>query len=106
MPRFSTIERIERCLTQDGYSADRTAVACRCSRGYVYRVASDNAWPTNPSITPHSPKESQIVAASRILTGRELSCAFSLAPINVERVLKRVDRRTRKDVAQMGNGTR
>ena len=82
-----------------GASATTTAERLGLSRSYVYRVASERSWPTNPSVVPESPREAQIVAASRIFTGIEMTEAFSMSPVFLNKVLRRVDTRTKLEFA-------
>ncbi len=97
-PRITLIASLGYHLKR-GLSATEAAEQVGCSRAYAYRVASQRAWPTNPSVSPESVRESQIVAAARVLTSGELAEAFSMAPIYVKQVLKRVDTRTKLEFA-------
>ena len=97
-PRLTLIAQLGYHLKR-GLSATDAAEQVGCSRAYAYRVAAQRDWPTNPSVTPESPREAQIVAAARVLTPNELAEAFSMARPLIKQVLKRVDTRTKLEFA-------
>lgn len=72
-----------------GWPAARVARSCRCSRGWVYRLAKDKGWPTNPPVARGSRKADQIVVASCLLTMDEMVDAFGIAEPALQKIMDR-----------------